>query len=219
MRHRDVHVGNFFLGEKDGEQELTCSDEEVLDLFASQVATGSASARTYRDERQARTDLEDLIETSPVGVVVFDGRGGRLRSFNREARRIVECLHLPGRELEELPDVVTVRRSDRDEITLVAFPIAQQLSSTETLRTEEITLSVPDARSVTTQVNATAIRSAEGGVESTVVTIQDLVPLEDLERMRAEFLGMVNQGLRTPLSSSKGLAVAVLGAPGTPDPS
>ncbi len=67
-------------------------------LFASQVATAVAKARTYRDERRARADLETLIETSPVGVVVFDS--GRLRSFNCEARRIVERLRLPERELE-----------------------------------------------------------------------------------------------------------------------
>ena len=39
-------------------------------------------------------------------------------------------------------------------------------------------------------VNATPIRSEEGEVESVVVTLQDMTPLEDLERLRAEFLGM-----------------------------
>jgi len=96
MRHRDVHVGNFFLGEKEGGPEFTSADEEILVLFASQAATAIANARTHRDERRARADLEALVETCPVGVVVFDGGSGRLVSFNREARRIVEPLRTPG---------------------------------------------------------------------------------------------------------------------------
>ena len=217
MRHRDIHVGNFFLGEKEGGPEFTSADEEVLVLFASQAATAIANARTHRDERRARADLEALVETCPVGVVVFDGGGGRLASFNREARRIVERLRMPGKALEELLDVVTCRRGDGREVPLAEFPMARQLSSAETVRAEEITLSVPDGRSVTTLVNATPIRSADGAVESMVVTLQDLAPLEELERQRAEFLGMVSHELRTPLSSIKGSAVAVLGASRPPD--
>ncbi len=218
MRHRDVHVGTFFLGDKDGEQAFTRADEEVLVLFASQAASAIANARTYQDERRARADLEALIETSPVGVIVFDGGSGKLRSFNREARRLVERLRLPGRALEELVDVVTVRRGDGTEVTMAEFPLAQQLGSAETVRAEEITLSVPDGRSVTSLVNATPIRSADGAVESMVVTLQDLAPLEELDRMRSEFLGMVSHELRTPLSSIKGSAIAVLGASRAPDP-
>ena len=43
MRHRGVHVGTFFLGDKKGGQEFTSEDEEVLVLFASQAATAIAN--------------------------------------------------------------------------------------------------------------------------------------------------------------------------------
>ena len=217
MRHRDIHVGNFFLGDKEGGPEFTSADEEVLVLFASQAATAIANARTYGNEQRARADLEALVETCPVGVVVFDGASGRPVSFNREARRLAERLRTPGGELEELLGVVTCRRGDGREVPLAESPMAQQLSSAETVRAEEITLSVPDGRSVTTLVNATPIRSADGTVESMVATMQDLAPLEELERQRAEFLSMVSHELRTPLSSIKGSAVAVLGASRPPD--
>ena len=81
MRHRGVHVGNFFLGEKADGQVFTDEDEEVLVLFASQAATAIANACAHRAERQARADLEALVDTSPVGVVVFGGRNGRPVSF------------------------------------------------------------------------------------------------------------------------------------------
>ena len=218
MRHRDVLVGNFFLGEKEGGQEFTSGDEEVLVLFAAQAATAIANAYAHRDERRARANLETLIETSPVGVVVFDGGTGEPTWVNREARRIVEGLGMPGRPSEELLGVVTCRRADGREASLAEFPLAQQLSSAETVRAEEITLSVPDGRSVTMLVNATPIQAADGTVESVVVTLQDLAPLEELARLRAEFLGIVSHELRTPLIAIKGSATTVLDASPPPDP-
>ena len=187
-------------------------------LFASQAASAIANARTYRDEQRVRADLEALVDTSPVGVVVLDPRTGRPVSLNREAKRIVEGLRMPGRSAEQLLEVVTVRRGDGRVVSLREFPLAQQLSNAETVRAEEIELSVPDGRSVKTLINATPIRAADGEVESVVVTMQDLAPLEELERQRAGFLGLVSHELRTPLISIKGSTATVLGASTPPDP-
>ena len=218
MRQRGVHVGSFFLAEKEGGREFTSEDEEVLVLFASQAASAITNARTYRDERRARADLEALVDTSPVGVAVFDAGTGALASLNREAKRIVEGLRTPDRSAEELLQVLTCRRADGQEISLAEFPLAQYLSSAETVRAEEIVLSVPDGRSVKTLVNATPIHAVDGKVESVVVTMQDLAPLEELERQRAGFLRMVSHELRTPLISIKGSATTVLDASSPPDP-
>ena len=92
MRHRDVHIGNFFLGEKEGAREFTDEDEELLVLFASQAAAAIANARTYRAEQRARADLEALVETvrrSAVAGLRHAGTGS-LVSLNREAKRLVE---------------------------------------------------------------------------------------------------------------------------------
>ena len=211
MRHRGVHVGSFFLAGKEG-GEFTGGDEEVLGLLASQAASAIANARAHRAEQRARADLEALVETSPVGVVVFDAGTGELVSLNREATRIVESLRTAGRPAEQLLEVMTCRRADGREIALNELPLATALSGAETVRAEEIVLSVPDGRSVTTLVNATPIHGEDGAVVSMVVTLQDLAPLQELERMRAEFLGLVSHELRAPLTSIKGSTAAVLGA-------
>ena len=216
MRHRGVQVGNFFLGEKEGGGEFTDEDEEVLVLFAAQAATAIANARTHRNEQRARSDLEALVDTSPVGVVVFDVRTGHPISFNREAKRIVGILLSAGQRTEDLVKVMTCRLSDGREIALDGLSAA--LGNADTVRAEELVLSVPDGRHVTTLVNATVIRSAEGVVESVVATMQDLAPLEELERLRAEFLGMVSHELRAPLTSIKGSAATVLSASRILDP-
>ena len=51
-----------------------------------------------------------------------------------------------------------------------------------------------------------------------VVAMQDLAPLEELERSRAEFLGLVSHELRAPLTSIKGSTTTVLTATPELDP-
>ena len=217
IRHRNTQTGAFFLGGKEGGQEFTEEDEEVLALFAAQAGTAIANARTYRAEQRARANLEALIDTSPVGVVVIDARAGRLVSVNREARRIVAGLLDPGQTVEELLQAVTFRLADGQEIALGEFPLAGLLNDAATLRAEEVELSVGDGRNITMLINATPIKSEGEAVQSLIVTMQDLEPLAELERQRAEFLSMVSHELRAPLSSVKGLAATVLGDSGMVD--
>ena len=213
MRHRGVYVGGFFLGDKEDGGEFTDEDEEVLVLFASQAAAAIANARTHRDEQRARADLEALIDTSQVGVVVFEAATGVPLSVNREARRIVASLHRLGGSALELVDMMTARRADGREVSL------DELKTAETLRGEEIELSVPDGRSVRMLVNVTPIGPEDGEIETVVVTMQDLAPLEALERSRAEFLSLVSHELRAPLTSIKGSASSALRTTArSPDP-
>ena len=210
MRHRDVQIGNFFLGEKEGGRQFTDEDEELLVLFASQAAAAIANARTYRSEQRARADLEALVETSPFGVLVFDVPTGHPVSINREARRLIEDLRSPGESDEQVMQGLTCRFADGREIALERFPLGHVLSEAQTVRAEEVVLSAPDGQSVTTLVNVTPIHSLDGPVESVVVALQDLAPLQELERQRAEFLDMVSHELRAPLSAIKGSAATLV---------
>ena len=210
IRHRGMHVGSFFVANKESAEEFAGEDEEVVAMFASQAAMVIANARRYRDEQRAKSDLETLVDTSPVGVVVFDAKTGVPASFNREAARIMDGLRTPDRPPEHLLEIMTIRRADGREVSLEELPMAQALSAGETVRAEEVVFHVPDGRSVTALINATPIRSEDGEVESFVVTMQDMTPLEELERLRAEFLGMVSHELRTPLATVRGSVSALL---------
>ena len=213
-----VRLGNIYTGSDEPGREFTQEDEETLVLFASQAAQVIANARRHQEERQARADLETLVNTSPVGVVVLDALTGVPKSFNREARRIADSLCKPGQSPEDLLRVVTFRRADGQEVSLREFPVAEVLSSGETLRAEEVAVSVPDGRSLTLLLNATPIISDEGAVESMVVTLQDMVDVEEQERLRAEFLAIVSHELRMPLTSIMGAATALLNAGADLDP-
>ena len=208
-------LGHLYLSHSQPGETFSAGDEETLAMFAAQAALVIVNARRHREERRARARLETLINTSPVGVVVFDAGTGRPLSFNREALRMVARLHSAGQTPEALADSLTIRRADGREAALAELIPAQQMTAGATVRAEEMTLLAPDGRSVAVLVNASPIPAAEGQpdeggeVESYVVTLQDLTELEELGRLRAEFLGLVSQQLRTPLAAVRG-AVATL---------
>ena len=216
--HRGDVLGSIYLaGRKDG-PDFTREDEETLVIFAAQAAPVIANARRCRDEQWVRSILQTLIDTSPVGVAVFDARAGTPLLFNQEAVRIMQNVRLPDRPTEQLLEVLRVRRADGREVSLAEFPFAQLLSDGETVRSEEVVISLPDDRSVTVLANVTPMHSEDGNVESTVVTIQDVTQLQELERLRAEFLGMVSHELRAPLTSIKGSTDTLLESLGSLDP-
>ena len=218
IRHAGVGIGTIYLARDAGGGEFTQEDEETLVMFASQAALVIVNAGRHREEQRARADLETLMDTSPVGVAVFDAVTGAPKSFNREARRIVDSLRDPDQSPEGLLETMTFTRADGREVSLREFPMADLLSIGETVRAEEIVMRVADGRSVTVLLNATPILSEEGAVESVVVTLQDMAAVKELERLRAEFLAMVSHELRAPLTSIKGSASTVLGSPADMDP-
>ena len=218
IRHRGQSVGIIFVGHDQEGWTFSAQDEETILMFSAQAAMVIANARQYRDERRARDDLETLIDTSPVGVVVFDAVTGAPKSFNREARRIVDSLREPDQTPEQLLGVLTCVRADGREVSLAESPMVELLSAGETVRAEEVVISVPDGRSVTVLINATPIFSEDGAVGSMVVTLQDMAEVRELERLRAEFLAMVSHELRAPLTTIKGSSATVLDSPTDFDP-
>ena len=156
--------------------------------------------------RLSRAHLQTLVDTSPVGIVVLDARTGHPTSVNQEATRIVASLYEEGDTIEEVLDRVTCRRGDGQEVT------TRELGGFETIRAEEVELFDPSGRSVRTMIHVTPIPADDDGAGSVVVTMQDLAPLEELERSRADFLGMVSHELRAPLAAIKGSATTMLDA-------
>ena len=218
VRHRGAEVGHIFVARSGPGEEFSREDEETLVMFASQSALVISNARRLRDERRARADLETLIDTSPIGVVVFDARTGTPTSLNREARRLAEGLLGPGQSPEGVLETLTVRRADGQETALPELPLARQMSAGDMVRAEEMTLLAPGGGRVSVLVNATPIRSDGGAVESYVVTLQDLTELEELGRLRADFLAMASHELRAPLTSIKGSVATLRGLGPSLDP-
>ena len=219
IRHLGEPVGNIYLTGKVGGKEFSEEDEETLVMFATQAAIAVGNALRYEIERRARDELETerrrleaLVESSPVGVLVVDAATRTFASANHEAERILGMSPEPGSTLVRYHEVAIYRRTDGQKYESDDRPLARALDRGEVVRAEEILLERPDGLKVTTLVNATPIYSDEGEIVSAVAVIQDMTPLEEIERLRNEFLAMVSHELRTPLTTIKGCTGIVLGS-------
>ena len=209
IRVRDRHVGTIYIGEKHDDTEFTPEDEETLAMFAAQAAMAITNARRYGDEQRAKADLEALVNTSPVGVLVVDVPARAVVMVNREARRILGVQPGEGRDPAPGIERLNCRRLDGSEVPYDDLPVVRATRLGETVQAEELVIRRRDGTEVTTLINATPIRSEDGELVSVVATVQDMTPLEDLERLRTEFLAMVSHELRAPLTSIKGAAATV----------
>ena len=217
IRNRGEQVGNIYLTDKKGGGEFTEEDEETLAMFASQSAVAIGNAIRYQEERQARAGLdteksrlEALVESSPVGVMVVDATTRTFASVNREAERILGMSPEPGTTLVRYHEVAIYRRTDGEMYESAERPLARALDKGEVVRAEEILLDRPGGGTILVLVNATPIYSGDGRIVSAVAVLQDMTPLEEVERQRNEFLAMVSHELRTPLTTIIGCTSVVL---------
>ncbi len=180
------------------------ADELIREIKALRKRLLSAEAERRR--------LAALVESSPVGVMVVDAATRTFASVNKEAERILGMSPEPGATLVRYHELAIYRRTDGKQYEDDERPLARALGRGEVVRAEEILLNRPDGRTLTILVNATPIYSDEGKIVSAVAVIQDMTPLEEMERMRNEFLAMVSHELRGPLTTIKGSAATVLSA-------
>ena len=218
IRNRDRHVGNIYLGEKEDGGEFTLEDEENVKMFATHAAAAITNARRYGDEQRAKADLEALVNTSPVGVLVVDAVTRELVKINHEARRIIGCGSGDGTDCAQALGQVQFRRLDGTLLQTSEVPYERAARTGETVYAEELVIGPPSGDQVTALVNTTPVLSDEDDLIAVVVTIQDMTSLEELERLRTDFLAMVSHELRTPLTSIKGSAATVLAASSPLDP-
>ena len=78
-------IGNIYVADTQDGGEFQAGDEEALLTFAGQAAVSIANAGRHLSVQRANAHLQSLLDTSPVGVVVFDAITGMPVSFNQEA--------------------------------------------------------------------------------------------------------------------------------------
>ena len=223
IRHGGEPVGAIYLTEKEDGREFTAEDEETLSMFASQAAIAIGNALRYQRELKAKEEVETerrrlaaLVESSPVGVMLVDADRHTFALVNKEAERILGMSPEPGSTLVQYQDVTINRRTDGTKYERHERPIRRALDHGEVVRAEEVQFELPNGRTVPTLFNATPIYSDDGRIVSAVGVLQDMTPLEEIERLRNEFLAMVSHELRTPLTTIKGCTGIVLGSSSPP---
>ena len=160
-----------------------------------------------------RARLQALIDMSPVGIIVVDGTELNNVLINREMERIASGYSLLTAEQSDGgKESVVFKRPDGADYLVEDRPLQRALKNGETTRAEEVLFSLPNGKMVSTLVNATPVYGTNDRITGAIAVVQDMTPLEEVEKLRSEFLGIVSHELRTPLTAIKGSAATVLGS-------
>ena len=108
--HRGDRVGSIFLAEKEDGLEFTRGGRGDPGAVRCPGGHGHRQRPPPPGGAAGTGWPGDAGGHLPVGVAVFDAATGLPRSFNREARRIVDSLRDPDQSPQDLLEVVTFRR-------------------------------------------------------------------------------------------------------------
>lgn len=212
VRYEDTTLANLYLTEKQGAGEFSVEDEEMLLLLADQAALAIHNAQLHATAEAERNRLRILVETSPVGVIMATKDRPDLRFVNKEAARLLGGIPSDGEALQVHHRLSTYRHRDGSPYEADDLPLGRALDHGERVTAEEFFIEQDEGIVLPTIVNAAPVYDTDGNITGAIGTIQDISPLEDLERLRNEFLGMVSHELKTPLTAIKGSAAMALGS-------
>lgn len=204
----DEVFGNLYIAEKEDGLPFTVEDERLLVLFSSQAAIAIHNARLHDHSETQRSHLITLVDTAPAGIFVV-GADGDVVIANKEIQRMLGLGADPSPRLAYYERAITYSRPDGTVYEVEDLPLQRALYRGETVRAEEVIFNLDEDRRIPTLVDAAPTFSSDGKIAGAVAIIQDISSLEEVEKLRNEFLGMVTHELKTPLASVKG-AVAML---------
>ena len=206
----ETSLGNLYLTEKMDAEEFTPEDEDALLLFASHAALAINNAKQYGALEEERRRLESLVSLSPVGVLIIEAGTRRIITANREAERILGARYRQGEVIED-HDLFSAQDPGTAEPGEEP-PIYRALVRGEMVRAVEIMQETTDGHTILTVVSAAPIYGEHDEIVAAVSIIQDISALEEVEKMKSEFLGVISHELRTPLTVIKGSAATILGS-------
>ncbi|MCI0790785.1 MAG: PAS domain-containing protein, partial [Chloroflexi bacterium] len=129
---------------------------------------------------------------------------------NQEAARMMGRTFPAGESKEGYEQAVVYRKADGGVYETKDLPLQQALKDGTVSRGVEVTLNLPDGRVIPTIVNAAPVYGEDGEITAAIAIFEDITALQEVERVKAEFLSMVSHDLKGPLSGIKSMASALL---------
>jgi PAS domain S-box-containing protein len=177
-------------------------DDGDLQGFAK-VTRDSTERREYEQRLRRERDLiEQLFETSPVGIAVFEA-DGELARANAEMTDLLEPAGGVDDGGEYAAGDLPLRDEDGERLPVEQRPVSQVLETGEPVSDRIIQVSDADGNARWMSVNAAPITDADGDFERVVATTTDITQLkrqarrlerqrDDLERELADVFDRVD---------------------------
>ncbi|MBN1202913.1 MAG: GAF domain-containing protein [Anaerolineae bacterium] len=181
-----------------GHRSIRQEDLDVLEPLAAQLAISVSNARLFEKVRQQTIELEARVEARTAEI---RQQQERTEAILRSVADAVIVFDLAGQVIMTNPVAKVLfdqHDLNMDLGTRIGKLVAQTLESEDRTSATEIIELGPVA------LQAKAARVVEDGkVLGTVVVLRDISRLQELDRMKDNFVSNVSHELRTPLANLK----------------
>ena len=186
-----VHTEADVLGEPGFPERMVGFVQNITERYQLE----QESKRLVNELAAEKHWLDEVIDSSPIGMVLFEGSGGV------RANRMAEEILGPAADMGDGSESPAARLYYPDGVPLPP----EELVSTRVLRGERIEgleLLVRHRDKLERRVlgNAVPLHDSEGRVIGGVAVFADITRLRELERMREEWAGIIAHDLRQPLT-------------------
>jgi PAS domain S-box-containing protein len=152
--------------------------------FSKLVRDETERQQLIRERERTLRWFRTVIDTCPVGLLLFEGPRGDRVEANSSAIRIMgqEPDPEPGRE----HNIGPLSHADGRPVATEQMPSSRALRGETIAAGEEYLLQRPDRTSVSTLISAAPVLGDEGRVVGAIVVFDDITELAKLKRMREQ---------------------------------
>ncbi|MDP2344011.1 MAG: ATP-binding protein [Deltaproteobacteria bacterium] len=197
IRIGDQSLGNIYLGDKRDAVEFSADDQALVEVLIAQAALVLQEA-TFRETISAqRAELTAILENAPHAILFVEAGSDRVTA-NRSAFELFGFPLVP--EAGRHQYAPRVFRPDGTPAAFADLPSSRALAG-ETLRATEQVLERADGKRQPILSAAVPVRNKRGEILGAIVTMEDVTPLKELEKLREEFAAVVAHDLRGPIQA------------------
>ena len=175
--------------------------------FLAQDITGRKHVEEVAELERQRS--KSVVDYCPAGILVVDSQE-KVVYANLERERIYGHRLAVGEQWASQMKGITLRKPDCTKYESNEYPMVRALSNHEKIIAEEVILEYPGEHNKLVMISAAPIFSSNGEFLGGVAATLDITRIEEEEKLRNDFLAMVSQELRRPISAIKGAAVTAL---------
>ncbi|WP_255197903.1 ATP-binding protein [Halorarius litoreus] len=196
---------------------FTTTNQPANDAFAETVAEtvaklGGLFVQTQQREADAaeRALLDQVLQTSPVGIIVHDPES-RTERANPAAASLLGVNVETVLERGVVSETWDVRDESGEPIPVEEFPFSVAVRTREPVVDKRLVVGRPDGTDVTLSVNAAPVLDDAGEVLRVVVVFSDVsgraeheAALEEKNRQLESFASVLSHDIRSPLAVATG---------------